>query len=75
MKLLMESFGSCVCASLFDLLRHRQHKMVESITAEVEGTLRSTHPKALAHIVLRMAIKATGKKNIIISGLWTATKA
>jgi putative redox protein len=58
LELLMISFGSCVSSTLLTLLRHRMKKTVESLTVEVEGTVREEHPKALQNILLHLRIKS-----------------
>ena len=58
LELLMASFGSCVSTAVLTLLRHRMKKAVTGISVEVKGTVREEHPKALAHILLFMKIKA-----------------
>ena len=58
LELLMASFGSCVSTTLLSVLRYKKKKVVSDISAEVEGTVREVHPKALEHILLRLKIKA-----------------
>ena len=58
LELLMASFGSCVSTTLLSVLRYKKKKIVSDISAEVEGTVREVHPKALEHILLRLKIKA-----------------
>ena len=58
LELLMASFASCVSTTLLSVLRYKKKKVVNDISAEVEGTVREVHPKALEHILLRLKIKA-----------------
>ena len=58
LELLMASFGSCVSTTLLSVLRYKKKMVVSDISAEVEGTVREVHPKALEHILLRLKIKA-----------------
>ena len=58
LELLMASFASCVSTTLLSVLRYKKKKVVSDISAEVEGTVREVHPKALEHILLRLKIKA-----------------
>ena len=58
LELLMASFASCVSTTLLSVLRYKKKKIVSDISAEVEGTVREVHPKALEHILLRLKIKA-----------------
>ena len=58
LELLMIAFGSCVSTTLLTLLRYRMKKNVASLSAEVNGTLRDEHPKALKDITLLLKIKA-----------------
>jgi putative redox protein len=58
LELLMISFGSCVSTTLLSLLRYKMKKTVSGISANVVGTVREEHPKALTHIVLRLKIQA-----------------
>ena len=55
----MISFGSCVSTTLQTVLRHRMKKTISGISAEVEGTVREEHPKALSHILLHLDITAS----------------
>ena len=58
LELLMISFGSCVSTVLMTLLRYKMQKTVSGVSAEVDGTVREEHPKALDHIQLRLKIQA-----------------
>ena len=58
LELLMISFGTCVSTTLITLLRYKMKKSVRGISAEVNGTVREEHPKALSHIILRLRISA-----------------
>lgn len=58
LELLMIAFGSCVSTTLLTLLRFRMKKSVAGLSAEVNGTVREEHPKALQHILLLLKIKA-----------------
>ena len=58
MELLMASFGSCVSTALLTVLRHKMKRTVSGISAEVSGTMREEHPKALELMLLRLNIKA-----------------
>ncbi|MDR0293593.1 MAG: OsmC family protein [Oscillospiraceae bacterium] len=58
LELLMISFGSCVSTTLLSLLRYKMKKSVSGVSAEVHGTVREEHPKALKHILLRLKIQA-----------------
>lgn len=59
LELLMIAFGSCVSTTLLTLLRYRLRKSVGGISAEVSGTQREEHPRALQHILLCLKIKAS----------------
>ncbi len=56
LELLMIAFGSCVSTTLLSLLRYRMKKSVAGLSAEVYGTVREEHPKALKHILLLLKI-------------------
>lgn len=58
LELLMTSFGSCVSTTLLSLLRYRMKKKVDGVVAEVQGTVREEHPKALKHILLSLNFKS-----------------
>ena len=58
LELLMISFGTCVSTTIITLLRYRMKKTVSGISAEVNGTVKEEHPKALSHILLRIKINA-----------------
>ncbi len=58
LELLMIAFGSCVSTTLLTLLRYRMKKSVIGLSAEVNGTVREEHPKALQHILLLLKIKS-----------------
>lgn len=58
LELLMASFGSCLSTSVLTLLRYRMKKQVESLSAEVFGTVREEHPKALSRILVRLKLRS-----------------
>lgn len=47
MELLMASFGSCVSTTLLSLLRYKMHKNISSISVNIQGIVRSEHPRSL----------------------------
>lgn len=58
MELLMIAFGSCVSTTLLTLLRYKMKKSVTGLSAQVNGTVREEHPKALQHILLLLKINS-----------------
>jgi len=58
MELLMISFGTCVSTTLMTLLRFRMKKSIMGLSAEVKGTVRDKHPRALKDISLFLKINA-----------------
>lgn len=58
LELLMLSFGSCVSTTLLSLLRYRKKKKVDGVVAELQGSVREEHPKALKHISLNLTFKS-----------------
>lgn len=58
LELFMTSFGSCVSTTVLSLLRYRMKKKVDGVVAEVQGTVREEHPKALKHILLTLTFKS-----------------
>ena len=72
LELLMIAFGSCVSTTLMSLLRYRMKKNVAGVSAEVKGTLRNEHPKALGHILLCLKIRSA---DVTDEELQTALKA
>ena len=59
LELLMMALGSCVSTTLLSLFRYKMKKNVTGILAEVNGTVREKHPKALEHIILLLKIKSS----------------
>jgi putative redox protein len=58
LEIFMVSFGSCVSSTLLSLLRYRMKKKVDGVAADVQGTVREEHPKALQHILLNLTFKS-----------------
>jgi putative redox protein len=59
LELLMISFGTCISSVVLTVLRgNKMNKTVHGLTADVQGVVRGTHPKALESILLTLRIKA-----------------
>ncbi len=58
LELFMVSFGSCISSTLLSLLRYRMKKKVDGVVAEVQGTVREEHPRALSHIQATLTFKS-----------------
>lgn len=56
LELLMASFGTCVGTVLLSLFRNKMKKTIESMSAEVYGEQRNTHPKSLETMSLLIKI-------------------
>ncbi|NLA43449.1 OsmC family protein [Candidatus Saccharibacteria bacterium] len=63
LELFMASLGSCVSTTILSLLRYRMKKKVDGVVAEIEGTVRKEHPKALQHILLTLKFKSKELSN------------